>query len=336
MTARLSDAQLRALLRDLAGVEADPHSPEVRELLHRAFGVRVPMVLVRAATAVREARLEGFTEILLATYERSFEEPWKRDPGCLVKTAVMEALDFAEHEDAEPFLRGITYRQLEKDPGGPPVDTAGALRARCGFALVRLHHQDTLTHLTDLLVDGSSIAREAAAQALAYHGDPYGAALLRLKLHYPESDSDVIIECLKAYLDLDPEQALPRAAQMLDTGREDLRQGTALALGESRRPAALPLLEHYVASSTSERDARVGLMSIGTLRLDEGQAFLLHMLRTSDGDRALAALEALSVFVRDDETIRAVASAATANPDTDLDAALRQAFPQLDEAPDKT
>ena len=322
----MSDAQLRALLKQLGELGEEPDNQVASEIVKKALRVPIPMVRARAAKAARDARLEGLTDALVAAYDQAFQDPWKQDPGCHIKLAALEALDFSDHEDAELFLRGIAYRQEESSFDGGRVDTAGGLRARCGFALVRLHHQDTLTHLADLLVDPLSVVRESAAQALAYHGDPLGAALLRLRLHYPEPDPDVVIEYLKAYLELDAEHALPLAERCLASDNDTQRCGAALALGESRQAAALPLLRRHVEALSDQRELRVGLMSIATLRLDEGNAYLLELVPSSDPGRALGALEALLPFAREESVRSALLEATSQHPDPQIRAAGREAL----------
>jgi hypothetical protein len=56
---------------------------------------------------------------LKGTFERLLVQPGKRDPGCVGKLAVLDALDHLEDHDDAPFLLGAHYVQREPAFGGP-------------------------------------------------------------------------------------------------------------------------------------------------------------------------------------------------------------------------
>ena len=275
---------LGRLLRDSAHSGRD-------ELLRRAFESKDPHLCKRAAEIVAEESLPGFDALMTAAYASMFSDPSKRDPGCHAKTSLAEALDFLDYEDDAPFLRGVAF--VQKEGPSPPTDMATGLRGRCGLALVRLRHPDALTYIADLLADPEASVRSVAAQACAYHGDERGAPLLRLKLHVGDADLDVSAETLKAYLALDAKRGLEFARCMLQESSPPLREAVALALGDARPEGALELLVDFLEQATSEREVRVGVVAIFTLRSDEGVAHLRELQGGSDELRARIARETL-------------------------------------------
>ena len=285
--------ELAQLTKGKAAIEGDAQL----DIIRRAFASRSSYLVARAARLVGEQRLAGFEASLVAAYGRGFDNVAKNDPGCHVKTAAAEALDFLDHGDVAPFLRGLDYVQHEG--GSPPNDAAIGLRSRCALAIVRLREPRALILLADRLADPESHVRQVAAEALAYHGDEKGAALLRLKLRLGDTEPDVVTDVLKAYLQLDFEDGLKIAADLLAGKRTTDRHGAVLALGECRNERALPLLRRFLESAILERDVRVSIFAIATLRFDEARDYLLSIVASRDELRAPWALQALEPYTAD-------------------------------------
>ena len=93
-------------------------------------------------------------------------------------------------------------------------------------------------------------------------------------------------------------------ARFLKSDSAGLREGAALALGESRLPGVLPLLQEAYAVYRQLAFRRSLLLSIALLRQDEGVEFLLSRLEKEPEPLAAAALEALNLY-SGDESIRA-------------------------------
>ena len=223
-------------------------------------------------------------QALLKVYTAAFKDANKHDPGCRLKRAAAEALDFLDHDDPKPFWQGVVHIQREGGLG-EPEDTAGPLRARCGMALVRMRYVRVLEHLADLLCDDQSVVRIAAARAVAFHGDERGIALLRMRLHFRELDADVIHETLKAYLELDTEQGLLAAERVMD-GKPHELEGALLALGESHEDRAFELLSQLLERCTLESDMYLASLAMGTQRRPEARQLLLE--RVAEGSQAQA------------------------------------------------
>src|SRR4029077_17848005 len=82
-----------------------------------------------------------FEDALQQCFSRFEQNPAKSDPACRAKLAVLDALDHLEHPDPAPFLQGARLVQKEAS-WGPPVDTAGGVRARAIVALARIGFAD--------------------------------------------------------------------------------------------------------------------------------------------------------------------------------------------------
>jgi HEAT repeat protein len=275
--ARLSNNAFEDLYKALGpSLQAE----NAQEPVERALASKDPHLCSRAGRAIEELGLTGLEDLIVSAYDALFG---KQDPGCLAKIALAQALDFMDFEDPEPFLRGVTHVQQE-GPGSSNDGGAG-LRIRCGLALVRLRRPDVLVFMADLLADPVAQVRAAAAGALAYHGDNAGAALLRLKLNLGDPESEVQLEVLKAYLDLDNERGLLVAQSMLDspqTSQEDV----VMALGESRLAGAYPLLRGWTQTAITERTVRLAVLALLTLRTTESLAYVREI---ADGDELLQA-----------------------------------------------
>lgn len=227
-------------------------------------------VVAKAAKIVRDERVDGLDAEMRAAFTRCLEDPGGRDPGCAAKLALLEALDFTDHDDEEPFRVAARYVQLEP-AFGDPVDTAPPLRIRGALGLIRLRASDVLTILAEHLADHPTV-QSAAARALAEHGDPAGAALIRLRIQLGMEDGEVLTDCLCALLTLDPNGLEYVTARL--NGRDGLaRRAAALAMGEMRPEGAFELLRDLHDRSVGD-DREVARTAIGLLRDDRARAFL--------------------------------------------------------------
>lgn len=291
--------------------------------LRTALAARQSPLVAKAARLAGELEIEALVPDLRAAFERLSTNAVKADPGCSAKTAIARALyAMGAYEDAL-FLRGIRYVQREPVWGGTE-DTACALRGVCAHALVRLGHPDAAALVAELLADPEPEARTGAARALASSESERHAPLLRFKILTGDDDPQVLAECVGALLRVSADGALDLCARLLD-GDDALRSETvALALGESRLRAALPLLRSLWERTAATELRRVALLAIAMLRSEEAHALLLSLVAAAPGHDARAAITALAVF-RDDEALRErVASTVRARTDVDLRPALAE------------
>jgi hypothetical protein len=315
------DKELEALRPALA----DPDNPASHVLLRKALNGSRSFVAAKAAALIRDRLLGGFEDDLEATFERFTKDPVKKDPGCKAKLAALEALDYLESDDAAPFLAALRYVQLEP-AWGKPIDTAGGVRARAALGLARVGHPDFMLLMADLLTDPEAPVREAAAHALAHHGEPAGAGLLTLKIHLGDPEPLVILACLIGLIALKPESGLARVTAHLHGEDEDLRELAALAMGESQREDALDLLLSALASEPLPRRRSALLRALGLHRRDRAVEALLQVVATAHGADAKLALQSLSARSLEPGLVKRVREAAERNTNVDLADEIRAAF----------
>ncbi len=296
--ARLSRKEFDALYGALVRIARG--SDELCETtVCRALASGDPHLVARAAALVTDERRELWMPALVAAADHLFaaRDPAKADPGCAAKGAVLEALDRLEYELEGPFRRGLGWIQLEGPY--PQEDTAGAVRARSGLALIRLRVPDALIVAADLLCDPEPSVRTVGAEAVRYHGDPQGVALLRMKLHRGDPEPDVISAALAAYLRLDAEVGLALCtARLAAEAPQSARESAALALAEARHPAARGLLVEYLGALHSEGDTRTAVAALLLLRDPAGLAALRAFAAERADAHGSAAREALARYDR--------------------------------------
>lgn len=287
---------------------------ETTARLRATLAVKQSPLVAKAARIAGELEVEALVPDLRTAFQRLLENPVKSDPGCSGKTEIARALyAMGAYEDAL-FLRGIRHVQREPVWGGTE-DTACELRSVCALALVRLSHPDAATEVAELLADPEPAARAGAARAIASSESERVAPLLRFKVLCGDADPQVVAECVAGLLRIAPEASLEFCRRLLDGGDAERRETVALALGESRLRAALPLLRDWWQRTSTLELRRVALLAIGLLRFEEAHAFLLALIAEAPGHDARDAVAALAVFRHDDALRDRVAAAVRARDD---------------------
>ena len=316
--ARRLDEKLAAL-RAVERAEGPPDAGALREALRSSSGALVAL----AARIVAGREVRELVPELAPAFARLCERPVDRDPGCRGKTAVAKALRaLGEWEDGV-FVRGAALVQQEPVWGGKE-DTAAELRAECAMAFAHAGRDDALDVLADLLADGERTARAAAAQALGDTGRPDAAALLRFKVRSGDAEPEVISACLASILALQPRAALPFFESLL-ASRDGRAAAAALALGESRLPAARPLLVAWCEGAVDPERLRAGYLALALLRDDAATDFLLGKVRDGEVPEAVAAARALATF-REDPRLSARLREAAAGREKDVASAVGAAL----------
>lgn len=308
-------AKVRAL-------RAEPDDAAVTSALTSALAHSNAIVVTMAADLASDRELSALTPALAGALARLYENAAEADPTCAGKIACATALDKLNHRDKEPFLRGAFYFQL-KPAWGEPVDVATGLRVRCVHALSRFGGLDVLMVLAEALADDNEAVRSAAAQSLAFCGEPAGAAMAMQKIRSGDRDPSVTADALGALITLRPADGLRCAAELLQSRTRGLRPFVCLALGQSRLPEALPLLSRELTGLVSPSERREVFVAIGLLRTANSVTFLLDYVRgapIADARAAIAALATQSQAETMRESIRTAASGRK------LDAAIREAF----------
>ncbi len=283
---------LEETLLALRRVRQAPGSEESQRELRQVLGGEGSHAVARAAALVGELGLETLVPDLVAALPRFFEDPVRSDPGCSAKTAIVEALRRLEQDERALYRRAAAHVQREPVFGGR-VDTAVDLRGTAAMALAESAGGDVLVDLAHLLADPEAPVRASAARAIAVHGRDGGVPLLHLKALAGDAEPRVVAECLLSVLRLDPRDGLAFVASFFDRG-DAAAEAAAVALGESRRADALPLLRGWLDRASHRGLSRTALLAIASLRRDEAIDLLLELAREEPGPLAREALSALA------------------------------------------
>ena len=316
---------LEAKLARLRSLRGGAATPEAVNELRSALGDRSNFVVADAATIVGEGHITELTQDLVATFERFFENPLKSDRLCKAKVALAEALNQLEFDDEDVFWKGARYEQLEPVWGGKQ-DTAAPLRVACAFGLVRLHAQEVLPLLVDLLCDPEKTARAGAAQALAYSETETAGLLLRLKARVGDAEPDVISECFSGVLKLSAAEGVQFVAEFLNAADPAIQEAALLALGDSRRREAFDVLKTFWEKQFDDRLHETILMALSLLRLPAATEFLLSLVGSEEQAVAWAAVSALALHCYDARLRERTADAISRSGRTALRAHFEERF----------
>jgi HEAT repeat protein len=199
------------------------------------------------------------------------------DKACLAKTAIVKALSAMEVEDEATFLAGANHIQLEPGFGGSG-DAAVELRCESVSELVRMNSRKMWEPLVNLLADKDAQARSTAARALGATGHDQAALLLRYKIKIGDSEPGVMGDCFGAILRL--ARSIDLVEPFLDSRNPDQFEAAALALGESRLPAAWEALKKHAGHAFNKESRRVLFLAIAMTRQAEAIDFLIERLRS--------------------------------------------------------
>jgi HEAT repeat protein len=288
-------------LEALSRIRDNPAAPGALTELGGYLGNRSSVVVAKSAKIVAEFELHDLEPQLVSAFHRFMKNPAVNDKGCSAKTEIVRALEALAAAEAEVFLAGIRHIQMEGS-FGPPVDTGAGLRAASAIGLVHMNHPDAILEIVTLLVDREDDARIGAVRALSYSGQPVTVPLLRFKVMTGDESTDVIAESFLALLEVAPETSLPFVAGYLDSSNSAIAETAAIALGESRQPAAIATLKNQWPG-TSETQRRALLTGLAVARDDSAFEFLFSLVESAIEKIAAEAITALAIH-RQDERIR--------------------------------
>jgi HEAT repeat protein len=313
---------VEAKLARLGSLGKEPISPASIAELRKFLADASNLVVAEAAAIVGKANLADLAPNLVAAFDRFMIDPEVSDKQCRAKLAIVESLNKLDHEGPEIFLRAIHHVQFEPVWGGTQ-DTAGHLRGTAAFGLVRIGHRDALPLVVDLLVDPEKVARTAAIQALESFGSLAAVPLLRLKARVGDEEPEVTCECLTALLRREPE-SVAFVAEFLRGGDDAIREGAALALGETRPPGAFEVLRDCAADLSSGSLQEAVLLAISMLRRPDAVDFLIGLIPKDQAARA--ALSALTIHRHSESVRERVVSAVASLKNADLTAWFKKKF----------
>jgi hypothetical protein len=147
-----------------------------------------------------------------------------------------------------------------------------------------------------------------------------------LKALLGDKEIEVTGECFGALLSLDPAGSVEFVAKFLDSGAEGMGELAALALGESRLPAAFEMLREAWERGGAAEQRRTLLVAIAMLRIDEALEFLLGRLAEESGPVAADALAGLAFYARDEAVLKRVEEIIRQRGDGALEAVFAREF----------
>jgi hypothetical protein len=312
----------------LAAIHAIRHSPEKYDLkqdLAPFLRHRSNHAVAAAAGAAEHLEAGALAPDLAQAFEKLMRDPAKLDQGCKATTAIVQALIQLDDPAARVYFAGVRHVQKEGS-FGTPVDAAAPLRGLCARGLARMGHPDALLECVNLLADPEIAARTGAVRAIADSGRPDGVLLLRLKTLVGDKEIDVTGECFAALLSLDPAGSVEFVARFLDSRTEGIGEQAALALGESRLPAAFEVLREAWERGVLAEQRRTLLVAIAMLRIDEALEFLLGRLADESGPVAADALAGLAFYARDEAVLARVEGIIRERGDGALEAVFAREF----------
>jgi HEAT repeat protein len=294
------DAQLDRLV----AIRADPTTPDALAELAKALASKTNLAAAKAADIVAQHRLVQFEKPLVDAFGVFVRGA---DKGCAAKTSIAKALAALETRGAEEvFIVGARHVQLEPVWGGS-ADAAIELRCVSCVALVNLRSRQALASLVHLLADKDAGARAAAVRALAALGGDGAEALIQFKMLDGDKDANVVGECFTATIALT--RSIEAVEPFLDSADQDLRESAALAIGESRLPAAFEALRKRWEKQIVHRFGDPLLLAIALTRQPEALELLLSVVAKADEKAAADAVGAMSMY-RGDDAVRSKIRAA--------------------------
>ena len=282
---------------ELAALDALPAERDAQvAALRKALASKQHRVVAKAAAECADALHYDLVPALIAAYPRFLDKPVKLDPACYAKKAIVRALVALDCDDVELYLAGLRYRQLEPVWGGTQ-DTAVDVRCNCAMGLVSSGYSRALVEVAELLNDADPAARCGAARAVACGNPREAELLLRAKVVCGDAEPAVLGECFSGLLTAAPEESIPFVARYLEDRDEAVCELAALALGESRRPAALPPLQaawQRVLPTPSFRRALA--RAAAAHRSDAAYDWLLTLVAEARAATATDIIEALAAY----------------------------------------
>ena len=342
-------------LAQIAAARASPSSEASQMLFVKVLDGKRSYAIAAVAELVASERLVALVPKLVAAFARLATAGG--DPGCRARTAIATALLALDADEPELFLRGVTLVQREPVMGGN-VDVAVDLRGVCALGLANLGDPRALPALVNLLVDPEWPARQSAARALGATGRLEAEAVLRHKALVGDAEPQVTGEVFASLLTMAPRESLAFVASFLErrspphgaihavraggethgiactacgqsaTGQlETTTEVAALALGQSRRPDALPILIAW-SERLSWAERRVALLALAMLRSTAAIDHLMSAIEEGPIDAAVHAVNALALHRHDEELVARVRKEVDKRGSKPLKEAFREAFAQ--------
>ena len=295
------------------------------EILKQLIADRSSIVVAKAAQMAGEVGAGELAQKLVRAFDPFMKDGPRKDKRCQAKLAIIKALRRLNADDLEMLTRGVRYVQMEPVYGGME-DTAAPMRVECAAAMAETGWRGAQIELAQLLADPVTDARIGAARILAQSQLPAAEALLRLRVLAGEKEPAALQEYFVSLLALDPAGSVEFCSRFLDETSGPGFEAAALALGESRLEAALPVLVDAVQKHAGTNCRRVLFASIALLRRDGAMDFLLSAIAREPELMALDAVEALAVYDRDEPLVQRIRQTVSQRGSVKLRQAVEKSF----------
>lgn len=235
---------------------------------------------------------------LLGSYERFLKNPAKSDKGCLAKSAIIKALYHLDFLEADFYRRHMTYQQPEPVWGGAE-DTAVEIRSTCALGLAASNDHRAIMDLVRLLHDNEPAVRQSAVRAVGTLAPGAAEASLRQKAISGDIAAEVIDECFRELLKINPDDSVDFVAEFLESSMPGIREFAAFSLGESRDEKAFEIIKALMEESLIPKiHPHILIQAIGLARIEPAVDFLIELIRTGSPSDAEMAEKALSSYGR--------------------------------------
>lgn len=313
MAGRPKSQRVEVLVERIDAVHLNPTTPEAEQLIREALSSKHWMAVEHAAHVIAQHSLAQYAQELLAVWQHFVGAGIKADPGCRAKESALLALDTLEWFDPDPFLAAVRHVQLEPGYGGA-TDTAGGVRQRGLFGLLRQHHSQALLYAGELLADPLVDVRVGAADALYQYAGRTGTGLLTQRLHLGD-DPRVLLACATGLIEHEPDYALVLCERWLKGADAERRETAALALGQSKSDEAGDVLIQWSRSAEHGLDRELMLRALSLHRGARARGYVLELVASDNPVEARAAVKALAEHRYDAQLCQRVQEAAATNPD---------------------
>jgi HEAT repeat protein len=280
-------------ISQLDALKTQPASAEAVAHLRRSLESKQSVVVAKAAAVAGAVKVVDQLESQLVwAFARLITGS---DKGCVAKTAIIKALGAAERGDEETLLAASQHVQMEPTWGGS-ADVAVEMRCEATSALVRMNSRQMWTPLVRLLADKDPQARATAARALGATGQEQAKLLLHYKILTGDKEPAVTGECFGSILRLT--RSIELVEPFLNDRNSSLAEAAALALGESRLPAAFEALRKQLSRPMDDELERVVMLAIAMTRQAGAVGCLIELAQRSPA-KAKGVIEALAMYRHD-------------------------------------
>lgn len=295
--------------------EPSPPPPDARrtEPPHDDLAVATRPGDIRAVLAALE-RLRGadidpaaLRTALLARFAHLAENGPRRDPGGLIRAALVRALRGRLRADDVPFLEaGALHYEVVRG-----VETASSLRAECLAAMDDLDQPLALAHAARLLFDPRSVnpTPDAVITAVRLLGERGDVRTLYLHVLHGTAHPAVIAECLRRLVTL-PASLIP---SLLDRFQEPMDDAVGVGLldlliDHEAWERFAPVVAERIASARSEHVFHFGAVAVVASRRAPLVAGLIEVAARERRTARLRILrEALALRAHDPAVAAAIA-----------------------------